>query len=221
MRMILQERPTQLARARELVEEFGSGGRFSEPGEYPLDAVLVSTDIGVGHGVGDQDYVVPVFVRRTRGGFDAGAGRDSGQHDLRYLVASQEGVQRGAGKSTPPLLRHAAITRLRMQFFDQIGPVGRRVGVRSRGFSPARCPRPSRLPTRPAVFRGEMHPQDLRRAGRSHRQTRVRSAISFGTALTSDGGGIIQPSGTTWPILERLKSLRNRLKRLLVLWVAS
>ena len=70
------------------------------------EAVLVSSDACIGHGVGCKGHVESRLIRLMRGSFYASSRRHAGDDDLRYSLRLQLGFKIRARKCAPSPLRY-------------------------------------------------------------------------------------------------------------------
>ena len=80
--------PSSPCSLKEAEELFGRSG-LSDPGEHVADAVLVRGKGRVGHGVDGESDMEPVLVRVPGGRFDAAAGCDADDNELRDFELSE------------------------------------------------------------------------------------------------------------------------------------
>jgi hypothetical protein len=98
----------------------------------------VSIAIRIGHGIDREDDVEAEFVGVTRRRFDAYAGGDADDRDLRDAKAFQMGFEVRVGECSPRPLGYQMISRLLVQLRDQIGRAGGKISRPARLFGPTR-----------------------------------------------------------------------------------
>ena len=97
----------------------------------------ISSDIlAVGHRVDGKRHVIAEFMRLAGGQLDAGAGGDSGDHDLGNAEALEMLLEARACECAPGSLGDRVILRLAVELGDEFRPIGgkrseiRRLSVR-------------------------------------------------------------------------------------------
>ena len=112
--------------------------RFAEPREDARDAVRVSLGAAVGHRVDGKRHVIAEFMRLAGGRLDAGAGGDSGDHDLGNAEALEMLLEARACECAQGSLGDRVILRLAVELGDEFRPIGGKRSEIRRLFGSAR-----------------------------------------------------------------------------------
>ncbi|AOK37796.1 hypothetical protein WL90_26200 [Burkholderia cenocepacia] len=104
-------------------QDFGCSRRLTKSGEYLFDAVLVCSEVKIGHSIDDQCHMIAMIMRITRGGFHAYASCNACQNYLSNTASTQKVIERRPMESPPLMLCHFVVVRVGFEFRNEFGPV--------------------------------------------------------------------------------------------------